>query len=262
MKATTTETEFQDDRGSEYDEDDDEETGQTGDLTTPNEETLTEQTTTPNPEDSTETTPEEQTPPDNTNDEITLNNRDHIPLPPTEQTPDEKDLDPSDAENTPTNNKDDQGPPPPTQQTSKEQDDASNDPNTHKVKVCTVDVKTLPKPTALRIPSISTTPSTSLLPIAQNPPITPSPQQKAPNGIRHLELPLVRHMNSTYQYTEDDIKAYIIGAIRQEEITYCKKNDDIEVSSELSESILKGCKESSNEIPNPGKGSASKKKNR
>ena len=70
-------------------------------------------------------------------------------------------------------------------------------------------------------------------------------------------------MNSTYQYTEDDIKAYVIGAIRQEEITYCKKNSDIEVSSELSESILKGFKESSNEIPNPGtKGSASKKKKR
>ena len=105
--------------------------------------------------------------------------------------------------------------------------DATNDPNNHKVKECSVELKTLPKPSSLRPPSISITPNTSLLPLAQNPPVTPSPQHKTPNGIRHLELPPVRHMNSSYQYSEDDVKAYVIGAIRQEEITYCKRNDDI-----------------------------------
>ena len=57
---------------------------------------------------------------------------------------------------------------------------------------------------------------------------------------------MVRHMTGSYQYTDDELKSYVVEAIKLAEITYKVRNDDLEESPELSESVMKGCKESIN----------------
>ena len=54
---------------------------------------------------------------------------------------------------------------------------------------------------------------------------------------------MVRHMTENYQCSEGEIKTYVVEAIKQAEITYKVKNNDIEESSELSDSILRACKD-------------------
>ena len=58
---------------------------------------------------------------------------------------------------------------------------------------------------------------------------------------------MVRHMTGNYQYTDDELKTYVVEAIKQAEITYKVRNDDLEESPDLSDSVLKGCKESVND---------------
>ena len=58
---------------------------------------------------------------------------------------------------------------------------------------------------------------------------------------------MLRHMTGNYQYTDAELKTYVDEAIKQGVITYKVRNDDIEESPELSESVLRGCKESIND---------------
>ena len=106
---------------------------------------------------------------------------------------------------------------------------------------------TMLKPPSIRLQSRSTSPNQSLLPLSQNTPFTPSPSSKTPQGLKPLEFPMVRHMTGNYQYTDDELKTYVVEAIKQAEITYKVRNDDLEESPDLSDSVLKGCKESVND---------------
>ena len=54
-------------------------------------------------------------------------------------------------------------------------------------------------------------------------------------------------MTGSYQYTDDELKSYVVEAIKLEEITYKVRNDDLEESPELSVSVMKGCKDSIND---------------
>ena len=55
---------------------------------------------------------------------------------------------------------------------------------------------------------------------------------------------MVRHMTENYQYTDEELKSYVVEAIKLEEITYKVRNDDLDESPELSVNVMKGCKDS------------------
>ena len=54
---------------------------------------------------------------------------------------------------------------------------------------------------------------------------------------------MIRNMTENRKYTEDELKLYVIEAIKQGEITYKTLNDEIEESPILSDNVLKVCKE-------------------
>ena len=283
-KTTDTDPEHTEDQDSDDDYNEDEESDNTGTPPDPIEQTHTAKTTQPNPKEPTEMTPEEEVslvesmveslveslvePPKDT----THDNPDHTPLPPTTETPEGEVIDNWDDEDTPADNIKDKTPLPPTKQTPEDTpankttdqtplptteqtpededsdpQDPPNNPPSHKVKGCSVSMKTMLKPPSIRLQSTSTSPNQSLLPLSQNTPFTPSPSSKTTQGLRHLEFPMVRHMTGSYQYTDEELKSYVVEAIKLAEITYKVRNDDLEESPELSESVLKGCKESVND---------------
>ena len=54
---------------------------------------------------------------------------------------------------------------------------------------------------------------------------------------------MIRNMTENRKYSEEELKLYVIEAIKQGEITYKTLNDEIEESPILSTNILKVCKE-------------------
>ena len=64
---------------------------------------------------------------------------------------------------------------------------------------------------------------------------------------------MIRHMTENRKYTEDELKLYVIEAIKQGEITYKVMNDELEESPILSDNILKGCKENATDNKKKGK---------
>ena len=54
---------------------------------------------------------------------------------------------------------------------------------------------------------------------------------------------MVRHMTENHQYTDEELKSYVVEAIRLEESTYKVRNDDLDESPELSVNVMKGCKD-------------------
>ena len=64
---------------------------------------------------------------------------------------------------------------------------------------------------------------------------------------------MIRHMTENRKYTEDELKLYVIEAIKQGEITYKFLNDEIEESPILSDGILKVCRENAQSNQKKGK---------
>ena len=105
--------------------------------------------------------------------------------------------------------------------------------------------------------------SVSLLkPLPGNPPLSPtsqnqsllspktpsqvgSPTTKPNQGLNLLEYPLIRFMTEQAPYSNDEVKLYVIQAIKQGEITFKTVHDEVDESPFLSKSVLKGCKENS-----------------
>ena len=229
------------------DDDNDDESDKTGESVDPNEKTQVEETTLPDPEKSAETSLEEATSqtdsvdPDETTteaensltdpekanetnlvEEISLvettndtthDSPDQTPLPPTKQTPEDENKDPSDAVDIPPINR---------------------------VRGCLVSMKSMLKSPSIRLPTTPTSPNQSLLPPSQNPLSAPSPSSKTPQGLGLLEFPMIRHMTENRKYNDDELKIYVIEAIKQGEITYKVMNDELEESPILSDSVLKG----------------------
>ena len=54
---------------------------------------------------------------------------------------------------------------------------------------------------------------------------------------------MIRYITENRPYNEDDVKLYVVEAIKQSEITYKVQNDEIDESPIISETVLKGCKE-------------------
>ena len=54
---------------------------------------------------------------------------------------------------------------------------------------------------------------------------------------------MLRFITENRPYDDDDIKLYVIEAIKQGEILYKVQNDEIEESPIIAETVLKGCKE-------------------
>ena len=99
-------------------------------------------------------------------------------------------------------------------------------------------------------------------PLPGNPPVTPtspnqnlfpsripsqsaSPTTKPNQGLNLLEYPLIRFMTESTPYSSDEVKLYVIQAIKQGEITFDTVNDDVDESPVLSKAVLKGCRENS-----------------
>ena len=55
---------------------------------------------------------------------------------------------------------------------------------------------------------------------------------------------MIRNMTENHKYSEEELKGYVIEAIKQGEITYKTQNDEIEESPILSSNVLKACRES------------------
>ena len=62
-------------------------------------------------------------------------------------------------------------------------------------------------------------------------------------GLGLLEYPMLRYITENRPYDDDDIKLYVIEAIKQSEITYQVEKGEIEESPIISDTVLKGCKE-------------------
>ena len=60
-------------------------------------------------------------------------------------------------------------------------------------------------------------------------------------------------MTENRKYNDDELKIYVIEAIKQGEITYKVMNDELEESPILSDSVLKGWKENANDNKKKGK---------
>ena len=54
---------------------------------------------------------------------------------------------------------------------------------------------------------------------------------------------MIRFITENRPYSDDDVKLYVVEAIKQSEITYKVQNDEIDESPIMSETVLKGCKE-------------------
>ena len=118
----------------------------------------------------------------------------------------------------------DQSPTPPTKQTPDEENldskDATDIPPKSRVRGFSVSMKSMLKPPSSRLPTTQTSPSQFLFPPTQPPPSTPSPSSKSTQGLGSLEFPMIRHMTENRKYNEDELKQYVIEAIKQGEITY------------------------------------------
>ena len=54
---------------------------------------------------------------------------------------------------------------------------------------------------------------------------------------------MIRHITEHRTYSEDEVRLYVVEAIKQSEITYRVLNDELEESPVLSEAVLRGCRE-------------------
>ena len=54
-----------------------------------------------------------------------------------------------------------------------------------------------------------------------------------------------RYITEATPYSEEEVKLYVIQAIKQKEITYKIINDEIDESPIMSKTVLKGCRENS-----------------
>ena len=70
-----------------------------------------------------------------------------------------------------------------------------------------------------------------------------SPSTKPNQGLSLLEYPLIRYITESTPYSDKEVKAYVIQAIRLKEITYKTMNDEVEETPILFETVLKVCKE-------------------
>ena len=61
----------------------------------------------------------------------------------------------------------------------------------------------------------------------------------------HLEFPLNSYITEAATYSEEDVNLYVIQAIKMEEITFRRENDEIDESPILSKATLKGSNENS-----------------
>ena len=98
------------------------------------------------------------------------------------------------------------------------------------------------RPPSIRLPTTPTSPNQSLFP-SQPPPSALSPSSKASQGLGLLEYPMIRFITENRPYNDDDVKQYVVEAIKQSEITYKVQNDEMEESPIMSETVLKGCRE-------------------
>ena len=196
------------------------------DLTEPDETTHDEETSLTDTEKPNETTQEEEIPLEETPNDTTHAPPDQTPLPPTKQTPEDENSDPSDAADTNT---------------------------TSRTRACSVSMKSMLKPPSIRLPTTPTSPNQSLLSPSQPPLTTPSPSSKTTQGLGLLEFPMIRHMTENRKYTEDELKLYVIEAIKQSEIVYKVQNDEMEESPILSDNVLKVCKENAQSNQKKGK---------
>ena len=54
---------------------------------------------------------------------------------------------------------------------------------------------------------------------------------------------MIRFITENRPYNDDDVKQYVVEAIKQGEIMYKVQNDEIEESPVMTETVLKGCRE-------------------
>ena len=60
-----------------------------------------------------------------------------------------------------------------------------------------------------------------------------------------MEYPLIRYITESTPYSDDEIKQYVVQAIKQGEILYKTFNDEIEETPFMTKTVLKGCRENS-----------------
>ena len=60
-----------------------------------------------------------------------------------------------------------------------------------------------------------------------------------------MEYPLIRYITESTPYSDDEIKQYVVQAIKQGEISYKTVNDEIEETPFMTKTVLKGCRENS-----------------
>ena len=54
---------------------------------------------------------------------------------------------------------------------------------------------------------------------------------------------MIRFLTENRPYSDDEVKQYVVEAIKQGEITFKIQNDEVEESPVMSDTILKGCRE-------------------
>ena len=70
-----------------------------------------------------------------------------------------------------------------------------------------------------------------------------SPSSKLSQELGLLEYPLIRHITESKPYSEDELKQYVVQAIKQGAITFRTVNDEIEETPDITKFALKGCRE-------------------